>query len=206
MVSDQLEPFLFSIVKKYIFSKTCGSHWYRSNLFWSLRLDGEPPPRWSCFMPTVGTCPACPPPETSRLLCCPSQSVWKDQQTCRGLQLLRALTESKLLPRLHRLPDQLACKCQRQHFSVDKHHEVWSLIALTAAFEVFAYKKWTSPDSCCRSGSRSPTPIERKQLERSPLNRRKTQEKGLFLSQLPAQTPSMGAPETKTKGVDYKSP
>ncbi|XP_037551754.1 LOW QUALITY PROTEIN: kinesin-like protein KIF21A [Nematolebias whitei] len=56
------------------------------------------------------------------------------------------------------------------------------------------------------SGSRSPTPIERKQLERSPLNRRKTQEKGLFLSQLPAQTPSVGAPETKTKGSDYKPP
>lgn len=57
------------------------------------------------------------PPETSRPLCCPSRSAWKARQMLRVPRPLKALTESKPPPRLHCLPDQLACKCQRQHFS-----------------------------------------------------------------------------------------
>ncbi|XP_041833618.1 kinesin-like protein KIF21A isoform X2 [Melanotaenia boesemani] len=58
------------------------------------------------------------------------------------------------------------------------------------------------------SGSRSPTGIERKQLERSPLNRRKIQEKGSTMSHIPApsQTLPLERTETKTKSSDYKSP
>ncbi|XP_008399394.1 kinesin-like protein KIF21A isoform X2 [Poecilia reticulata] len=57
------------------------------------------------------------------------------------------------------------------------------------------------------SGSRSPTGVERRQLERSPLNRRKVQEKGPIVSPMatPTQIPSVGATETKTKGSEYKS-
>uniref|UniRef100_A0A1A8NYY5 Kinesin motor domain-containing protein n=1 Tax=Nothobranchius rachovii TaxID=451742 RepID=A0A1A8NYY5_9TELE len=57
------------------------------------------------------------------------------------------------------------------------------------------------------SGSRSPTGIERKPLEHSPLNRRRMQERGPTASQIPApaQTLLVGTPETKTKGSDYKS-
>uniref|UniRef100_A0A3Q3AHY7 Kinesin family member 21A n=1 Tax=Kryptolebias marmoratus TaxID=37003 RepID=A0A3Q3AHY7_KRYMA len=60
------------------------------------------------------------------------------------------------------------------------------------------------------SGSRSPTGMERKQLERSPLNRRKIQERGpvppLVPPPVPPPAPSVLTPETKTKGSDYKSP
>uniref|UniRef100_A0A7N9AXB4 Kinesin family member 21A n=1 Tax=Mastacembelus armatus TaxID=205130 RepID=A0A7N9AXB4_9TELE len=54
-------------------------------------------------------------------------------------------------------------------------------------------------------GSRSPT--ERKQLERSPLNPRKTQEKGPTVSHIPTATHTAPVPtaETKTKSSDYKS-
>ncbi|XP_028252269.1 kinesin-like protein KIF21A isoform X2 [Parambassis ranga] len=57
------------------------------------------------------------------------------------------------------------------------------------------------------SGARSPTGTERKHLERSPLNRRKMQEKGSTVSHVPppAHTPSATTPETKTKTTDYKS-
>ncbi|KAM4712041.1 kinesin-like protein KIF21A isoform 4-T4 [Anableps anableps] len=57
------------------------------------------------------------------------------------------------------------------------------------------------------SGSRSPTGVERKLLERSPLNRRKVQEKGPIVAPMatPAQTPSVGTTETKTKGSEFKS-
>uniref|UniRef100_A0A1A8GYX3 Kinesin motor domain-containing protein n=2 Tax=Nothobranchius korthausae TaxID=1143690 RepID=A0A1A8GYX3_9TELE len=57
------------------------------------------------------------------------------------------------------------------------------------------------------SGSRSPTGIERKPLEHSPLNRRRMQERGPAASQIPApaQTLLVGTTETKTKGSDYKS-
>ncbi|XP_015811919.3 kinesin-like protein KIF21A isoform X3 [Nothobranchius furzeri] len=57
------------------------------------------------------------------------------------------------------------------------------------------------------SGSRSPTGIERKPLEHSPLNRRRMQERGPTASQIPAPAQSLlvGTPETKTKGSDYKS-
>ncbi|XP_074554103.1 kinesin-like protein KIF21A isoform X3 [Halichoeres trimaculatus] len=58
------------------------------------------------------------------------------------------------------------------------------------------------------SGSRSPTGTERKQLERSPLARRKLQERGATATHIPAptftpSTPSTG--EAKTKGSDYKA-
>ncbi|XP_005725153.1 kinesin-like protein KIF21A isoform X1 [Pundamilia nyererei] len=57
------------------------------------------------------------------------------------------------------------------------------------------------------SRSRSPTGAERKQLERSPLSRRKMHEKGSVASQIPG--PVHAAPvstaETKTKASDYKS-
>uniref|UniRef100_A0A4W6E350 Kinesin family member 21A n=1 Tax=Lates calcarifer TaxID=8187 RepID=A0A4W6E350_LATCA len=58
-----------------------------------------------------------------------------------------------------------------------------------------------------RSGSRSPTGSERRQLERSPLNRRKMQEKGPTATHIPAptHTPPVGMAETKTKGSDYKT-
>uniref|UniRef100_A0A4W6E4U6 Kinesin family member 21A n=1 Tax=Lates calcarifer TaxID=8187 RepID=A0A4W6E4U6_LATCA len=57
------------------------------------------------------------------------------------------------------------------------------------------------------SGSRSPTGSERRQLERSPLNRRKMQEKGPTATHIPAptHTPPVGMAETKTKGSDYKT-
>jgi len=47
--------------------------------------------------------------------------------------------------------------------------------------------------------------MERKQLDRSPLIRRKMQEKAPTVSLLPAQTPPVGSAETKTKASDYKS-
>ncbi|XP_072233172.1 kinesin-like protein KIF21A isoform X2 [Leuresthes tenuis] len=55
------------------------------------------------------------------------------------------------------------------------------------------------------SGSRSPTGMERKQLDRSPLIRRRMQEKAPTGSLLPAQAPPAGSAETKTKASDYKS-
>ncbi|PWA14672.1 hypothetical protein CCH79_00014381 [Gambusia affinis] len=53
----------------------------------------------------------------------------------------------------------------------------------------------------------SPTGVERRQMERSPLNRRKVQEKGPIVSPMatPTHIPSVGATETKTKGSEYKS-
>ncbi|KAG7495759.1 kinesin KIF21A isoform X2 [Solea senegalensis] len=61
------------------------------------------------------------------------------------------------------------------------------------------------------SGCRSPTGTERRQLERSPLNRRKTQDKApaaTTTTQTPAPTHTspVSAAEAKTKGSDYKSP
>ncbi|KAM4569730.1 kinesin-like protein KIF21A [Odontesthes bonariensis] len=56
------------------------------------------------------------------------------------------------------------------------------------------------------SGSRSPTGMERKQLDRSPLIRRKLPEKTPTASHLPAPTPPAASAETKTKTSDYKSP
>ncbi|KAM7378053.1 hypothetical protein PAMA_013111 [Pampus argenteus] len=57
------------------------------------------------------------------------------------------------------------------------------------------------------SGSRSPTGTERRQLERSPLNRRKMQEKGPTATHIPApiHTPPVSTAEAKTKGSDYKT-
>ncbi|XP_070847961.1 kinesin-like protein KIF21A isoform X2 [Chaetodon trifascialis] len=57
------------------------------------------------------------------------------------------------------------------------------------------------------SGSRSPTGTERRQLERSPLSRRKAQEKGPTPTHIPApaQTLPLSAAEAKAKGSDYKS-
>ncbi|XP_044199258.1 kinesin-like protein KIF21A isoform X2 [Thunnus albacares] len=57
------------------------------------------------------------------------------------------------------------------------------------------------------SGSRSPTGTERRQLERSPLTRRKMQEKGPTATHIPAptHTPPVSTAETKAKGSDYKS-
>ncbi|XP_070709708.1 kinesin-like protein KIF21A isoform X2 [Pempheris klunzingeri] len=57
------------------------------------------------------------------------------------------------------------------------------------------------------SGSRSPTGTERRQLERSPLSRRKIQEKGSTATHIPAptQTPPPTTAEAKAKGSDYKS-
>ncbi|KAM9328067.1 kinesin-like protein KIF21A isoform 2-T2 [Pholidichthys leucotaenia] len=56
------------------------------------------------------------------------------------------------------------------------------------------------------SGCRSPTGAERKQLERSPLNRRKLQEKGPSGTHIPApvHTLAVNTAETKTNGSDYK--
>ncbi|XP_040885977.1 kinesin-like protein KIF21A isoform X2 [Toxotes jaculatrix] len=57
------------------------------------------------------------------------------------------------------------------------------------------------------SGSRSPTGTERRQLERSPLNRRKMQDKGPTATHIPAptHTPPISTAEAKTKGSDYKT-
>ncbi|KAM9334492.1 kinesin-like protein KIF21A [Symphorus nematophorus] len=57
------------------------------------------------------------------------------------------------------------------------------------------------------SGSRSPTGTERRQLERSPLSRRRAQEKGPTATHIPAptHTPPPSTAETKTKGSDYRS-
>ncbi|XP_038594438.1 kinesin-like protein KIF21A isoform X2 [Micropterus salmoides] len=56
------------------------------------------------------------------------------------------------------------------------------------------------------SGSRSPTGTERRHLERSPLSRRKTQEKGATATHIPAptHTPPLCTAEVKSKGTDYK--
>uniref|UniRef100_A0AAQ5X948 Kinesin motor domain-containing protein n=1 Tax=Amphiprion ocellaris TaxID=80972 RepID=A0AAQ5X948_AMPOC len=59
-----------------------------------------------------------------------------------------------------------------------------------------------TPDSCdvCSSGSRSPTGTERRQLERSPLNRRRMQDKGPATHiPAPQHTPPSNTAETKTK-------
>ncbi|XP_059181719.1 kinesin-like protein KIF21A isoform X2 [Centropristis striata] len=55
------------------------------------------------------------------------------------------------------------------------------------------------------SGSRSPTGTERRLLERSPLSRRKTQEKGVTAIPVPTHTPPVSTAEAKTKGTDFKS-
>uniref|UniRef100_A0A3Q1HSB5 Kinesin motor domain-containing protein n=1 Tax=Anabas testudineus TaxID=64144 RepID=A0A3Q1HSB5_ANATE len=54
----------------------------------------------------------------------------------------------------------------------------------------------------CSSGSRSPTGTERKPLERSPLGRRKMQEKGPIAA---TPTVSVSSSDTKTKSSDCKS-
>ncbi|XP_020494416.1 kinesin-like protein KIF21A isoform X2 [Labrus bergylta] len=56
------------------------------------------------------------------------------------------------------------------------------------------------------SGSRSPTGTERRQLERSPLARRKLQERGATATHIPAPTHTPSTAEAKTKGNDYKTP
>ncbi|KAM9845518.1 kinesin-like protein KIF21A [Aulostomus maculatus] len=55
------------------------------------------------------------------------------------------------------------------------------------------------------SGSRSPTGTERRQLERSPLNRRKMQEKGPTHIPAPTHTLPVSTVDAKTKGIDYKT-
>ncbi|XP_069556132.1 kinesin-like protein KIF21A isoform X1 [Brachyistius frenatus] len=57
------------------------------------------------------------------------------------------------------------------------------------------------------SGARSPTGTERKQLDRSPMSRRKTQEKGATASHIPTpvHTLPVSTAETKVKASDYKS-
>lgn len=60
------------------------------------------------------------------------------------------------------------------------------------------------PFSVHSGGCRSPTGTERKQLERSPLNRRKMQEKGSTATHSPAPQIAINSAETKTKGSDYK--
>ncbi|XP_062299316.1 kinesin-like protein KIF21A isoform X2 [Scomber scombrus] len=57
------------------------------------------------------------------------------------------------------------------------------------------------------SGSRSPTGTERRQLDRSPLTRRKMQEKGTTATHIPApiHAPPVSTAEAKTKGSDYKT-
>ncbi|XP_034529948.1 kinesin-like protein KIF21A isoform X2 [Notolabrus celidotus] len=55
------------------------------------------------------------------------------------------------------------------------------------------------------SGSRSPTGTERRQLERSPLARRKLQERGATATHIPAPTFTASTAEVKTKGSDFKS-
>ncbi|XP_030004588.1 kinesin-like protein KIF21A isoform X2 [Sphaeramia orbicularis] len=55
----------------------------------------------------------------------------------------------------------------------------------------------------CSGGSRSPTGTERKQPERSPLIRRKMQEKGSTATHIP--TPTHTPPVSKVTGGDYKS-
>ncbi|KAM6962334.1 kinesin-like protein KIF21A isoform 2-T2 [Tautogolabrus adspersus] len=55
------------------------------------------------------------------------------------------------------------------------------------------------------SGSRSPTGTERRQPERSPLARRKLQERGATATHIPAPTYTPSTAEAKTKGNDYKA-
>ncbi|XP_029318320.1 kinesin-like protein KIF21A isoform X3 [Cottoperca gobio] len=57
------------------------------------------------------------------------------------------------------------------------------------------------------SGSRSPTGTEKRHVERSPLSRRKVQERGATPSHIPApiHTSPLSTAETKTKGSEHKS-
>ncbi|XP_041637095.1 kinesin-like protein KIF21A isoform X2 [Cheilinus undulatus] len=56
------------------------------------------------------------------------------------------------------------------------------------------------------SGSRSPTGTEKRQLERSPLARRKLQERGATTTHIAAPTSPPSTAEAKTRGSDHKSP
>ncbi|CAJ1054415.1 kinesin-like protein KIF21A isoform X1 [Xyrichtys novacula] len=53
------------------------------------------------------------------------------------------------------------------------------------------------------SGSRSPTGTERRQLERSPLARRKLQERGVTATHIPAPASTPSPTEAKTRGSDH---
>uniref|UniRef100_A0A8C9XWJ3 Kinesin family member 21A n=1 Tax=Sander lucioperca TaxID=283035 RepID=A0A8C9XWJ3_SANLU len=74
---------------------------------------------------------------------------------------------------------------------------------------VLKYKMTPVTFTVCSSGSRSPTGTERRLLERSPLSRRKVQEKGATATHIPAPTHTHTLPlstaEAKTKGSDHKS-
>lgn len=103
----------------HVFKAAISQHWPAAlgeldylyfNPSWLLRLDGGPPPRWSCCMLAVGICPASPPPETSRPLCCPSPRAWKGRRSCGVRQLVMPRTASEPFLRLRCLPGQLACK------------------------------------------------------------------------------------------------
>ncbi|XP_068163068.1 kinesin-like protein KIF21A isoform X2 [Antennarius striatus] len=64
-----------------------------------------------------------------------------------------------------------------------------------------------SPRPASISGSRSPTGTESRLLERSPLNRRRVQEKGPMATHIPApmHIPLLSTGDAKTRGSDYKS-
>ncbi|XP_068611578.1 kinesin-like protein KIF21A [Brachionichthys hirsutus] len=64
-----------------------------------------------------------------------------------------------------------------------------------------------SPRPASTSGSRSPTGTERRLLERSPLSRRRAQERGPTATHIPAPTSIalLSAGEAKPKGAGYKS-
>lgn len=79
----------------------------------SLRLEGGPPPRWSCYMLAVGILPVNLLLETSPPPCWPPQTPWKGWWTCRVKQPLKPQTASKSLHHLRCLSGRLACKRQK---------------------------------------------------------------------------------------------
>uniref|UniRef100_A0A669BBA9 Kinesin family member 21A n=1 Tax=Oreochromis niloticus TaxID=8128 RepID=A0A669BBA9_ORENI len=94
--------------------------------------------------------------------------------------------------------------------SIVQHSEILKTVCVLLKCYVLLLQKKKTPCeifTVCSSRSRSPTGAERKQVERSPLSRRKMHEKGGVASQIPG--PVHAAPvstaETKTKGSDYKS-
>lgn len=191
------------------------------DLIWSLRLAGGPPLRWSCCTPAAAICQANPLQETSPVLCQPLRRGWRGRWIRRVKHWVRSLTASKPFPHLHWLPDQLACKYPRQlsFFSPRSLAETTFFISWTCWIFSGSFSGSGTPDcsqtadwnavpfAVSRSGCRSPTGSERKQLERSPLSRRKAQEKAATATHATAlaHTPPHSAADTTTKGGSCKS-
>lgn len=156
-------------------------------------------------MPALGICPVNPLQETSQPLCCPFRSNWRGQQTCRVKRSVKPLTASKLLHHLRCVPDQLACECSGQLFSVvDTSSDIFpncSCVDMNKATPVSV--------TVCSSGSKFPTVTERRQLERSPLSQQAAQERAPTATHIPVPTcmPPLSTAEATAKGSNsYKLP